>query len=53
MYLIAPPLGMLAAAEVYVRGKGLKQVYCAKLHHQNSRRCIFRCRYPELRHAEK
>ena len=46
VYLTAPPLGMLLAAEVYVRGRGLKQVYCAKLHHQNGTRCIFRCDYP-------
>lgn len=48
VYLAAPPLGMLLAAEVYTRMKSLKQVYCAKLHHQNSKRCIFRCNYPEL-----
>jgi aquaporin Z len=45
LYLTAPPLGMLAAAELYTGVKGLKQVYCAKLHHQNDKRCIFRCRY--------
>jgi len=48
VYLTAPPLGMLAAAELYTRLKSLKQVYCAKLHHQNNTRCIFRCNYPEL-----
>lgn len=48
VYLTAPPLGMLAAAEVYTGVKGLKQVYCAKLHHQNNKRCIFRCNYPQL-----
>jgi aquaporin Z len=48
VYLTAPPIGMLLAAEVYTRSKSLKQVYCAKLHHQNDKRCIFRCSYPEL-----
>lgn len=48
IYLTAPPLGMLMAAEVYARARGFKQVYCAKLHHQNSKRCIFRCNYPTL-----
>jgi aquaporin Z len=48
VYLTAPPLGMLFAAEVNTRMKSLKQVYCAKLHHQNSKRCIFRCHYPAL-----
>ena len=44
VYFIAPPLGMLAAAEVYVRLQGAGRVACAKLHHQNEKRCIF-CRY--------
>ena len=39
IYLTAPLLGMLAAAEVYVRHKGL--VNCCKLHHDNDKRCIF------------
>ena len=41
LYCVAPPLGMLAAAEAYVRLQGAASVACAKLHHQNSRRCIF------------
>lgn len=45
VYFSAPPLGMLMAAEVYVRARGLRSVRCAKLHHQNDRRCIFRCGY--------
>ncbi len=39
IYLTAPLLGMLSAAEVYVRHKGL--VKCCKLHHENDKRCIF------------
>jgi len=39
IYFTAPPLGMLIAAEVYKRSKA--RVACAKLHHQNSYRCIF------------
>jgi len=39
IYLTAPLLGMLSAAEVYVRRKGV--VKCCKLHHQNNKRCIF------------
>jgi hypothetical protein len=34
-------LGMLCAAELYVRRYGLQQVICAKLHHQNAKHCIF------------
>ena len=41
IYFIAPPLGMLLAAETYVRLKGAAAVRCAKLHHQSSKRCIF------------
>lgn len=48
VYFTAPPLGMLLAAECYTRLRDRRQVYCAKLHHQNRKRCIFRCRYPEL-----
>ena len=45
VYFIAPPLGMLLAAELYIRLKGAHEVFCAKLHHQNKKRCIFRCGY--------
>lgn len=45
VYFCAPPLGMLLAAELYVRIRGAKSVLCAKLHHQNQQRCIFRCGY--------
>ena len=45
LYFTAPLVGMLLAAEVYVRARGLRAVHCAKLHHQNSQRCIFRCGY--------
>jgi aquaporin Z len=45
IYFTAPPLGMLLAAEVYRRQKGAQAVICAKLHHHNDKRCIFRCGY--------
>lgn len=41
VYLTAPFLGMLAAAEVFLALRGVSAVTCAKLHHQNERRCIF------------
>ncbi|MGH7803330.1 MAG: MIP/aquaporin family protein [Candidatus Binatia bacterium] len=44
IYFVAPPLGMLAAAEVYLRRRGANAVDCAKLHHRNAARCIF-CLY--------
>ena len=48
IYFTAPPLGMLLAAELYVRLRGAKSVFCAKLHHHNNKRCIFRCDFQEL-----
>jgi aquaporin Z len=48
VYVIAPPLGMLLAAEVYTRVRGAAAVHCAKLHHDNDQPCIFRCRFGEL-----
>ncbi len=45
IYFTAPLLGMLAAAEVYLRWRGHGAVLCCKLHHENDQRCIFRCRY--------
>lgn len=49
LYFTAPPIGMLLAAEVYLRVRGAQRVFCAKLHHDNDERCIFRCNYPALR----
>jgi aquaporin Z len=41
IYFIGPPLGMLAAADVLL-ARDRKGPYCAKLHHHNDKRCIFR-----------
>lgn len=41
LYFTAPLIGMLSAAELYVRARGARSVGCAKLHHENNRRCIF------------
>jgi aquaporin Z len=45
LYFTAPSLGMLLAAEIFLSRRGARSVRCAKLHHQNDRRCIFRCSY--------
>jgi aquaporin Z len=45
LYFTAPPLGMLLAAEAFARARGPAAVRCAKLHHANAQRCIFRCGY--------
>jgi aquaporin Z len=44
IYFVAPPLGMLLAAALYLRLNAA--VGCAKLHHQNKLRCIF-CEYQQ------
>ena len=41
IYFTAPLLGMLLAAELYLRRHGPAGVFCAKLHHRNEERCIF------------
>ena len=41
LYLTAPTLGMLVAAEVFLRTRGGVPPFCAKLHHANNKRCIF------------
>jgi aquaporin Z len=43
IYFIAPPLGMLLAAETYVRVRGRHAVRCAKLHHPATGPCHFGC----------
>ena len=45
IYFVAPPLGMLLAAEVYRCFNTRRAVACAKLHHYNNQRCIFRCNF--------
>ncbi len=42
IYFIAPSMGMLAAGEVFLRVRRGAAPYCAKLHHANHERCIFR-----------
>ena len=41
IYFTAPLLGMLGAAQVHLRRRGRLPDACAKLHHQNEKRCIF------------
>jgi aquaporin Z len=42
LYFTAPTLGMLAAAEIFLRARHGVEPFCAKLHHANNKRCIFR-----------
>jgi len=41
IYFIAPPMGMLGAAQVFLLARQGEGPYCAKLDHQNDKRCIF------------
>jgi len=51
IYFTAPPLGMLAAAEFYRKLRSVNSIVCAKLHHQNDKRCIFRCGFRQAAKA--
>jgi len=42
LYFIAPTVGMLVAAEAFLHARGGVPPFCAKLHHTNNKRCIFR-----------
>jgi aquaporin Z len=45
VYFTAPPMAMLAAAELYLRFGSIKRVHCAKLHHPARGLCLFRCEF--------
>ena len=47
IYFAAPAIGMLLAAELFVRIRGHQRVRCAKLHHPLDVRCIFNCGFRE------
>lgn len=48
IYFLAPPAAMLLAGQFYRHWRGAQHVCCAKLHHHNHQRCIFRCKYGDL-----
>ena len=50
LYFTAPLLGMIAAAEIYLRAFGANRVLCAKLHPDPKYPCPFICHYPLHRH---
>jgi aquaporin Z len=50
LYFTAPLLGMALAGEVYLQSFG--RVYCAKLHHDNDKRCIFHHGYDKGRETK-
>jgi len=48
VYFLAPAMAMPAAGQVYRKWRGAHRVFCAKYHHHNNQRCIFRCNYAQL-----
>jgi|HubBroStandDraft_5_1064220.scaffolds.fasta_scaffold177477_1 aquaporin Z len=50
LYFVAPLLGMLTAAEIYLRVAGDDHVLCAKLHPNSAFACPFLCHFPGHRH---
>jgi aquaporin Z len=50
VYVFAPPLAMLAAAELHERVRGAHAMRCAKFHHSRHIPCIF-CGFQPARAA--
>ena len=53
LYFVAPLLGMLTSAEIYLRVYGAERVLCAKLHPDPSYPCPFLCQFPFHRHSHE
>jgi aquaporin Z len=53
LYFLAPVLGMMTSAEIYLRVYGIEHVLCAKLHPDPSYPCPFPCQFPFHRHLDK
>ncbi|WP_419806180.1 aquaporin [Terriglobus sp.] len=51
VYFTAPLLGMLGAAELYLRSYGPDRILCAKLHPDPRYPCPFLCHYPFHQHS--
>jgi aquaporin Z len=50
LYFVAPVLGMMISAEIYLRIYGADRVLCAKLHPDPKYPCPFDCHFPLHRH---
>ncbi len=50
VYFTAPLIGMMGAAEAYLRSYGRDRILCAKLHPDPNYPCSFRCHFPSHRH---
>jgi len=52
VYFLAPVLAMFSAGQLFRHFRGAHRIFCAKYHHHNDKRCIFRCNYGEI-HNER
>ena len=50
LYFLAPILGMMLSAELYLRSYGEDRILCAKLHTDPTYPCPFLCNFPQHRH---
>jgi aquaporin Z len=50
LYFVAPLMGMMTSAEIYIRVYGKENVLCAKLHPDPNYPCPFLCHFPLHRH---
>lgn len=50
IYFLAPCLGMLMSAEIYIGRRGSNHVYCAKVFHDKRSPCPFLCHFNRLFH---
>jgi aquaporin Z len=48
IYFVAPPLGMLSAAFVFVNARSWNAVRCGRISHGGPHPCIFHCTHAEL-----
>jgi aquaporin Z len=48
VYFLAPALAMVSAGQLYRHWSSARRVFCAKYHHHNDKRCIFRCNFSQL-----
>lgn len=53
LYFVAPVVGMMAAAEMYLRLYGPEKILCAKLHPDPSFPCPFLCSFPFHHHPDQ
>jgi len=53
LYFIAPVLGMMTSAEIYLRVYGIESILCAKLHPDPRYPCPFLCHFPMHGHPNE